>query len=192
MLLIALLCSWMLSFNFSMFGWVFVDSSNFVILALDFKSMFSYLRCSVCKFLYQMSLSAQLSLLLFLCSFSILLFKSFCALDWVTISLLKSSCLGETFFIFVGILYNPLSVFSVSVLLSSFKRHVSLKNSWFFACCSLCSLLSKVWFSSRVLLCWWFLFWVSFPFWMLLASCPFLMLLIVVWVVRFACWCCLN
>ena len=28
----------MLSFNLSMFGWVFVDPGNFIILALDFKT----------------------------------------------------------------------------------------------------------------------------------------------------------
>ena len=38
MLLIGSLHSWMLSFNFSMFGWVFVDPGNFIILALDFKT----------------------------------------------------------------------------------------------------------------------------------------------------------
>ena len=123
------------------------------------------------------SFSSFVSSIIFICSFSILLLKSSCALDcWVTISLLKSSCLGETFFIFVGISYNSLSVFSVVVLWSSFKLHVSFENSWFFPCCSLCLLLSEIWFFSRVLFYWWFLFWVSFPFRMLLVSCPFLML----------------
>ena len=31
-------------------------------------------------------------------------------------------------------------------------------------------------FFSRILFCWWFLFWVSFPFRMLIVSCPFRML----------------
>ena len=74
---------------------------------------------------------------------SILLLKSFCALDyWVTISLLKSSCLGETYFILVGILDNPLLVFYVVLLLLSLELHVFFWNSWFFACSALCSLLS--------------------------------------------------
>ena len=165
------------SFIFSMFGWVFVDSGNFFILALNFKSFFSFLGCSicVCKFSYfklhrlilvviassehvllislaNVSFSSFFSSVIFICSFSVLLLKFFCALDcWVTVSLLKSSCFGETFFILAGIAYNPLPVFSVAVLLSSFELQVSFENSWFFACCSLCLLLSEVWFFPRVL-----------------------------------------
>ena len=53
---------------------------------------------------------------------------------WVTIYLLKPSCLGETLFMSVGILDNLLSVCPVVVLLSLFELHVLFENSWFFGC----------------------------------------------------------
>ena len=59
--------------------------------------------------LANVSFSSFISSVIFVCLFfSLLLFKSFCTLDcWVTISLLKFSRLGETFFTLVGILGNP-------------------------------------------------------------------------------------
>ena len=67
--------------------------------------------------------------LIYLFCYFYLFFFNFVIKVLLCFGLLSNNFSLITFFIFVGISYNPLSVFYVAVLLSSFELHASFKNS---------------------------------------------------------------